>query len=340
MSTDLTTPFPTEYDPIQAGKVKIKINIDHHEFTLYIKMVDDEPNMGLHKYLEFISHIFEECTRESESAEAGEEILGRLLHKTWARCLPSIELAVWNNLPDYNGVPEFSMENWQFKIRDWIGHKCTTRETAAVLQQLRTWKKPKNVSVLANQLYMMKVNNSIEFMPVSEGQAPLTEAQFKEAFFACHPYQWQQSFREHNEPSEVDIGRIASFMRLKAQNAAKRERDNQLKQKSNGKKHRRNYQNGSPKEGSPSNKKQRKNPEDENYTPEEWKKRIAHLAQTSNPNDMCTLKKSHKNHTIGKCKIINAYKKANKNSIESNAIQCLTVDKVDTDSTTSKESEA
>jgi len=85
---------------------------------------------------------------------------------------------------------------------------------------------------------MMKVNNSIEFMPVSEGQAPLTEAQFKEAFFACHPYQWQQSFREHNEPSEVDIGRIASFMRLKAQDAAKRERDNQLKQKSNGNRHR------------------------------------------------------------------------------------------------------
>ena len=168
-----------------------------------------------------------------------------------------------------------------------------------------------NVSVLANQLYMMKVNNSIEFMPVSEGQAPLTEAQFKEAFFACHPYQWQQSFREHNEPSEVDIGRIASFMRLKAQDAAKRERDNQLKQKSNGKRH----------------------------SPEEWKKRIAHIAQTSNPNDACTLKKSHKNHTVGKCKIINAYKKANKNSIESNAIQCLTVDKVDTDSTTSKESE-
>ena len=57
LETDLE-PLVNHVRVLQKLVGKIKINIDHHEFTLYIKMVDDVPNMGLHKYLEFILHIF------------------------------------------------------------------------------------------------------------------------------------------------------------------------------------------------------------------------------------------------------------------------------------------
>ena len=62
--------------------------------------------------------VLDEVKREVEGADQDEEMVGRVLHKAWTRTLPSIELALWDTLPNYEDMHELSVENWKNKVHD------------------------------------------------------------------------------------------------------------------------------------------------------------------------------------------------------------------------------
>ncbi|CAJ1938122.1 unnamed protein product [Cylindrotheca closterium] len=83
-------------------------------------------------------------------------------------------------------MDEESVENWKNKVQDWILTKCTEEDAAAVLYQLRTWRKPRSATIMDNQMYMKKVNSAIPYM--SETLDPLDEAELKRVgFLQCSP---------------------------------------------------------------------------------------------------------------------------------------------------------
>ncbi|CAJ1941776.1 unnamed protein product [Cylindrotheca closterium] len=268
-----------------------------------------------------------------------DKLLGRALNKFRSKALPPLKRQVWEALPNYMDMDKESFENWKNKVRDWILTKCTEEDAAAVLNQLRTWRKPRSATIMENQMYMKKVNSAIPYM--SEALDPLDEEEFKRVFFNAHPKPWKDAFLEIN--STIDshsVASITSYMQRKAQQAHDKELKNQLHQKIKSKKKKRTAGVHHRDDSKPF-KKSHADPEENKMDKDEYHKCVAELAKTAKPTNICSLKPNHKNHTISECKAINNYKAqmSNKKS-NSFAVINLPGDKPDDDSTTSKETDS
>jgi hypothetical protein len=339
MST-LPTLLPYVYEPIEGESMKHKITIDDETFTVYNQKLDIN-QMSLHKCLQHVVNVKDNVMREVKGYPA--DVQGEVLNKAFVYTLPLMERALWDNFPTYmdpegNELDELSLECWERKVRDWILTKSGEEDAEAVLQQLRNWRKPRNVTIIENQNYMRMVNSFIPLM--SDRLLAMNEDDFKIAFYNSHPPTWRRAFEENRSQYTSNIGTIAAYMRRKAQQAAENEQKNQQSQKN---KHRKRNANGSPKEDVGSSpKKQRSNPEENNLSKEEFQKKLAHLAKHGDPDAVCTLKPNHKNHKLKECKTLQKYKATNtgKKTTGQFAIQSLSEHKLDDDSTTSKDSDS
>ena len=126
-------------------------------------------------------------------------------------------------------MDENSVENWLNKARDWILTKCGSGDAAATLRQLRQFRKLRDVSVASLFFYMHKINSAIPYM--SETLDSLPEEEMKCLFFEAFPMAWKNAFTEIHGVVDEDqntVGKITSFMKLKAENAAKADHSNQM----------------------------------------------------------------------------------------------------------------
>ncbi|CAJ1953575.1 unnamed protein product [Cylindrotheca closterium] len=322
-----------QYEPIEGENLRVKVDIDHSTFSVYLKKLDIT-QMSLHKCVDFAQTLLDDVTLEVGRND--DELLGRALNKFWSKALPPLERQVWEALPNYMDMDEESVENWKNKVRDWILTKCTEEDAAAVLNQLRTWRKPRSATIMDNQMYMKKVNSAIPYM--SEALDPFDKEEFKRVFFNAHPKPWKDAFLEINGTLDNhSVASITSYMQRKARQAHDKELKNQLHQKIESKKKKRTAGVHHRDDSKPF-KKSRINPEENKMDKDKHHKRVAELAKTAKPTEICSLKPNHKNHTISECKAINNYKArmSNKKS-NSFAVINLPGDKPDDDSTTSKE---
>ena len=212
--------FALEYKPLTAPFIRMKPKVDGQVFEVHVPKLEDSQH-DLFTLCEFCQVILDECTREVQSNPIDgvhdEEVLGKVLNAVFVRALPRVERAIWDTLPNYANIEEWSLENWHERVRDWLMTKYTIQDYHAVAQQLRNWRKPRNVSIFDNQNYMMKINLAIAFMTADV--APLNEAEFKQSFFSCHPDGWKNEFLLHNDVDNATLADISSFMRKKAEMA-------------------------------------------------------------------------------------------------------------------------
>ena len=196
--------FPDTYQPLRMSSEprKIKCEIDASIFTVYIPIPEENELNRLDKCIWFLQAVEDECTKEVEDVLGeDEETAGKLLHRVWRRCLPALERVTWNAIPNNDSMEPLSLANWHDKAHNWILSKCGRDNAVSVLQQLRTWRKPRHVTVPDNYHYMTKVNNAVEFMSSTEKKLDANE--LKRVFFNSHPYAWKRAFEEiHGFPED------------------------------------------------------------------------------------------------------------------------------------------
>ncbi|CAJ1952149.1 unnamed protein product [Cylindrotheca closterium] len=119
--------FPMQYEPIEGENLRVKVDIDHSTFSVYLKKLDIT-QMSLHKCVDFAKTLLDDVTLKV--GQNNDELLGRALNKFWSKALPSLERQVWEALPNYMDMDEESVENWKNKVRNWILTKCTEEDAA------------------------------------------------------------------------------------------------------------------------------------------------------------------------------------------------------------------
>ncbi|CAJ1944942.1 unnamed protein product [Cylindrotheca closterium] len=143
--------FPMQYEPMEGENLRVKVDVDHSTFSVYLKKLDIT-QMSLHKCVDFAQTILDDVTLTSSSVEPstsfGQRLsllsndkFGKRSQTTWT----------WTRNPLRTGKK---------KVRDWILTKCTEDDAAAVLNQLRTWRKPRLATlatIMDNQMYMKKL---------------------------------------------------------------------------------------------------------------------------------------------------------------------------------------
>ena len=191
--------FPYTYNPLKFSKKTIKQTIDGH--TFYHTQIDPEPGelYELSKCIYLIQEIVEQCEKTAlqvlgEINEENQATFAKLHFNSMVYSLTSLERQTWNSLPDNMEMERFSIENFHDKAYNWILTKCGRDSAASVLQQLCTWKKPRDVTVRHNYYYMNKVNNTIPFMSSTIEQ--LDPRELKQCFFAAPPKPWKDAFVE------------------------------------------------------------------------------------------------------------------------------------------------
>ncbi|CAJ1938124.1 unnamed protein product [Cylindrotheca closterium] len=80
--------FPMQYEPIEGENLRVKVDVDHSTFSVYLKKLDIT-QMSLHKCVDFAQTLLDDVTLEVGRND--DELLGRALNKFWSKAVPPLK---------------------------------------------------------------------------------------------------------------------------------------------------------------------------------------------------------------------------------------------------------
>ena len=116
-------------------------------------------------------------------------------YRVFPRTLSIVLRAVWDQLitesqEDDELDGNETSENFDQRLCEFIAAHATPEDRYDLVQQLRTAKKPRSITVQAFWYRLREINTYIVWLPGNE--PPLTEPQQKQAFYDSMPPKWQE----------------------------------------------------------------------------------------------------------------------------------------------------
>jgi hypothetical protein len=157
---------------------------------------------------------------------------GPSLHRVFPRTLSVVLRAVWDQLiveavPD---AAEVTADQFDQRLKEFIAAHATAEDRYDLVQQLRTARKPRTITVQALWYRLREINTYVDWLPGAE--PPLTEPQQKQAFYDAMPSKWQERFiSAGNSIAALTMAQMVRYFRQQETLAIKREQENSQHQK-------------------------------------------------------------------------------------------------------------
>ena len=112
---------------------------------------------------------------------------------------------------------------FDLKLKEFVAAHATTEDRYDLVQQLRTAKKPRMVTVQAFWYRLREINTYVEWLPGAE--PPLTEPQQKQAFYDSMPAKWQERFISAGHIAALTMAQMVRYFRQQEALAIRREQE-------------------------------------------------------------------------------------------------------------------
>eukprot|EP00543_Licmophora_paradoxa_P007499 CAMPEP_0202452314 /NCGR_PEP_ID=MMETSP1360-20130828/10554_1 /ASSEMBLY_ACC=CAM_ASM_000848 /TAXON_ID=515479 /ORGANISM="Licmophora paradoxa, Strain CCMP2313" /LENGTH=242 /DNA_ID=CAMNT_0049071101 /DNA_START=226 /DNA_END=951 /DNA_ORIENTATION=+ len=166
-----------------------------------------------------------------ESTVTTEAHLGPSLYKVFPRTIEGPLPSVWQTIVDERGVgvQHQTEENFDEDIKSFIQEHCPEQCRYQLVQQLRAFKKPRDLPVLDFSYRLQELNSWVEWMPGNE--EPLNPTQLKQAFYNAMPSTWKERYSDSGTRlSTESYKNVVHYFRDQEHRANSRQRENEVKQ--------------------------------------------------------------------------------------------------------------